>query len=41
MTDPLAPRMRCEVGALGIAALQAVKARVDPAGIMNPGKLLP
>lgn len=30
-----------EVGALGIAALQAVKARVDPVGIMNPGKLIP
>jgi len=30
-----------EVGALGVAALQAVKARVDPTGIMTPGKLLP
>ena len=36
-----APWLQAEVGALGIAALQAVKARVDPAGIMNPGKLLP
>ena len=36
-----APWLPAEVGTLGIAALQAVKARVDPAGIMNPGKLLP
>lgn len=28
-------------GELAIAALKAVKAQVDPAGIMNPGKLLP
>jgi alkyldihydroxyacetonephosphate synthase len=30
-----------EIGPLGIAALRAVKAQVDPAGIMNPGKLIP
>ena len=30
-----------EVGELGIAALRAVKATLDPAGIMNPGVLLP
>ncbi len=30
-----------EDGALGVAALRAVKATLDPAGIMNPGKLLP
>ncbi len=30
-----------EVGALGIRALRALKAELDPAGIMNPGKLLP
>ncbi|MBW3609703.1 MAG: FAD-binding oxidoreductase, partial [Actinobacteria bacterium] len=35
-----APYLPAEVGALGISALQAVKARVDPAGIMNPGKLI-
>jgi alkyldihydroxyacetonephosphate synthase len=33
--------MTREVGATGVAALQALKAELDPAGIMNPGKLLP
>jgi alkyldihydroxyacetonephosphate synthase len=33
--------MPAEIGQLGIDALRAVKDRVDPAGIMNPGKLLP
>jgi FAD/FMN-containing dehydrogenase len=36
-----APYMRAEVGELGIEVLKAVKERLDPAGIMNPGKLLP
>ncbi len=36
-----APFMEAEVGALGIEALRALKDRLDPAGIMNPGKLLP
>jgi alkyldihydroxyacetonephosphate synthase len=36
-----APYMRAEVGYLGLEALQALKERLDPAGIMNPGKLLP
>ena len=36
-----APYMTAEVGELGIDALRAVKERLDPAGIMNPGKLLP
>lgn len=36
-----APYMTAEVGELGIEALRAVKDRLDPAGIMNPGKLLP
>jgi alkyldihydroxyacetonephosphate synthase len=35
------PWMEAEVGVLGVAALRAVKERLDPAGIMNPGKLLP
>ena len=29
-----------EVGELGIELLRAVKIRCDPAGVMNPGKLL-
>lgn len=36
-TDHL-PWMGLEVGELGIAALQAVKRELDPAGILNPGK---
>jgi alkyldihydroxyacetonephosphate synthase len=36
-----APYMAAEVGELGLGALRAVKERLDPAGIMNPGKLLP
>jgi alkyldihydroxyacetonephosphate synthase len=35
------PYMRAEVGDTGLEALRAVKERLDPAGIMNPGKLLP
>ena len=30
-----------EVGPLGLSALRAIKAELDPAGIMNPGVLLP
>jgi alkyldihydroxyacetonephosphate synthase len=35
------PYMEAEVGAIGIDTLRAVKAVLDPTGIMNPGKLLP
>jgi alkyldihydroxyacetonephosphate synthase len=35
------PYMQAEVGSVGIEALRAVKERLDPAGIMNPGKLIP
>lgn len=33
--------MEDEIGALGLAVLRSVKATVDPAGILNPGKLIP
>jgi len=33
--------LTAEAGALGIEVLRAAKERLDPAGIMNPGKLLP
>jgi alkyldihydroxyacetonephosphate synthase len=36
-----APYMAAEDGELGLDALRAVKERLDPAGIMNPGKLFP
>jgi alkyldihydroxyacetonephosphate synthase len=35
-----APWMTREIGDGGVAALRALKAQLDPAGIMNPGKLL-
>jgi alkyldihydroxyacetonephosphate synthase len=35
------PWMRAEVGAVSLEALRALKRELDPAGIMNPGKLLP
>jgi alkyldihydroxyacetonephosphate synthase len=35
------PWMGEEVGELGVAVLRAVKATLDPAGILNPGKLIP
>ena len=35
-----APWMAAEVGEEGLRVLRAVKAELDPAGIMNPGKLL-
>jgi alkyldihydroxyacetonephosphate synthase len=30
-----------EIGDVGVAALRALKCELDPAGVMNPGKLLP
>jgi len=35
------PWIQTEKGAHGIAALKALKRELDPAGILNPGKLLP
>jgi len=35
-----APYMEAEVGKTGLEVLRAVKDQLDPAGIMNPGKLL-
>jgi alkyldihydroxyacetonephosphate synthase len=35
-----APYMEAEVGRTGLDVLRAVKDQLDPAGIMNPGKLL-
>ena len=39
-TDHL-PWMRAEIGELGIEVLRAVKATLDPEGVLNPGKLIP
>jgi len=36
-----APWLRSEIGELGVEVLRAAKERLDPAGVMNPGKLLP
>ncbi|HEY5977868.1 MAG TPA: FAD-binding oxidoreductase [Solirubrobacterales bacterium] len=33
--------MESEVSPLGVETLRAIKARLDPAGVMNPGKLVP
>ncbi|MER6302773.1 FAD-binding oxidoreductase [Kitasatospora sp. NPDC001539] len=35
------PWMTAEIGELGVRILRAVKAELDPAGILNPGKLIP
>ena len=35
-----APWMAAEIGDLGVEVLRAAKDRLDPAGVMNPGKLL-
>ncbi len=36
-----APYLEAEIGKTGVELLWAAKERLDPAGIMNPGKLLP
>jgi alkyldihydroxyacetonephosphate synthase len=36
-----APYMKAEVGETGLDVLRAAKEQLDPAGIMNPGKLIP
>jgi alkyldihydroxyacetonephosphate synthase len=36
-----APFMSEELGATGLAALRGIKAALDPAGLLNPGKLIP
>jgi alkyldihydroxyacetonephosphate synthase len=35
------PWMRAEVGEQGVEMLRSLKAALDPAGILNPGKLIP
>ena len=35
------PWMTAEIGDLGVQVLRAVKQTLDPAGILNPGKLIP
>lgn len=35
------PWLRDEIGELGVQILRAVKSTLDPAGILNPGKLIP
>ena len=34
------PWLAREVGDVGVSALRALKAQLDPAGVMNPGKLV-
>ena len=36
-----AAHLAAEVGPLGLEVLRALRERCDPAGVMNPGKLLP
>ena len=39
--EAVAAYLDAEIGPTGIALLRAMKAELDPAGILNPGKLLP
>jgi FAD/FMN-containing dehydrogenase len=36
-----APWLSAEIGDLGVDVLRAIKAELDPVGILNPGKLSP
>ena len=36
-----APWAQAELGELGVSSLRALKAHLDPVGVMNPGKLIP
>jgi alkyldihydroxyacetonephosphate synthase len=36
-----APWLGAEIGDLGVEVLRAIKTELDPAGILNPGKLIP
>ena len=35
------PYLAEEIGEVGVAVLRGIKSAIDPAGIMNPGKLVP
>jgi len=35
------PWLAREIGPVGVEMLRAVKARIDPAGVLNPGVLIP
>ena len=34
-------RLAQEIGPVGVEVLRAVKARIDPAGVLNPGVMVP
>ncbi len=36
-----APYLQSEIGGLGVDVLREIKQQLDPAGILNPGKLIP
>ena len=39
-TDHL-PYLEAEIGSAGVRLLRAVRAELDPTGVMNPGTLVP